>query len=526
MIVFPWVSTHNHFAVLRGLEAPLNSAPVIRLPETASDSDVLQLTALLNSSLVCFWLKQYSNSKGQPRAEQTGTGEPWTLFYEFTSTRLAELPLPPDPWSGDRWSVNAGQLDKLTLELSSADPRFLLGTGSTPTGADLDAARAHWEKAHARLISLQEELDWEIYVRYGLAAEADGLLAPEEGIPDLMAGERAFELLLARRLASGQARSTWFERHDVTPITDLPSHWPALYRQVVENRIEAIERRPNIGLVERPEFKRRWAGVSWESREKDAVKNWLLGRCEDQALWYETAWDDKPRPKPMTIGALAEQLSNDQACVAMASRYMGDDADPSEVIYEIIQNQYVPYLAALRYSDSGLRKRMQWEQTWDQQRQEDAIGSLPGIPVPPKYAPSDFLKPEYWRQRGKYDVPNERFISYPPASVSKEMIIGWAGWNLAERAQVLMDLIEDRKRSGRDGIQSIVPLLAGLLELLPWLWQWHSATELPLWQESPADAAQAYLENEQAHRGLSSADLIAWRPPKPKRGRPPKARIF
>ena len=43
MIVFPWVSTHNHFAVLRERSAPLNSAPVIRLPETASDSDVLQL---------------------------------------------------------------------------------------------------------------------------------------------------------------------------------------------------------------------------------------------------------------------------------------------------------------------------------------------------------------------------------------------------------------------------------------------------------------------------------------------------
>ena len=110
-IVFPWVSTHNHFAVVRERAAPLNSAPVIRLPRTASDSDVLQLTALLNSSLICFWLKQYSNSKGQPRADQTGTGEPWTLFYEFTGTRLADLPLPRDRWSKDRWSVYGEQLD-------------------------------------------------------------------------------------------------------------------------------------------------------------------------------------------------------------------------------------------------------------------------------------------------------------------------------------------------------------------------------------------------------------------------------
>lgn len=526
MIVFPWVSTHNHFALLRGRAAPLNSAPVIRLPETASDSDLLQLTALLNSSLVCFWLKQYSNNKGQPRAEQTGTGEPWTLFYEFTSTRLAELPLPPDRWSKDRWSVNADQLDKFALELLSADPRSLLGPGTAVTGAELDAARVRWEKAHARLVSLQEELDWEIYARYGLASEDEGLLAPEEAIPDLKPGERAFELLLARRLASGQARSTWFERHDVTPITDLPGHWPTRYRQVVENRIKAIERRQDIGLVERPEFKRRWAGVSWETREKEAIKNWLLSRCEDRALWYETGYDGKTRPDTITVGALAERLSSDQACVAMASRYASDDANLPEVICEIIQNQYVPYLAALRYSESGLRKRIQWEQTWDLQRQEDAIGSPSGIPTPPKYTSNDFLRPEYWRQRGKYDVPNERFISYSAASTSKEMVIGWAGWNYAERAHVLMGLIEDRKRSSHDSIESITPLLAGLLELLPWLWQWHNAAKLPLWQESAAEMAQVYLENEQAQRGLSSADLNDWRPPKPKRGRPPKARIF
>jgi hypothetical protein len=524
-IVFPWVSTHNHFAVLRGRAAPLNSAPVIRLPEAASDSDLIQLTALLNSSLVCFWLKQYSNSKGQPRTDQTGTGEPWTLFYEFTGTRLAELPLPPDRWSKDRWSVHAEQLDKLALELSSADPRSLLGPGSTVTGAELNAARTRWEKAHSQLVSLQEELDWEIYVRYGLASDSEELLAPDEAIPDLNPGERAFELLLARRLASGQSQSTWFERHNVTPTIDLPSRWPARYRQVVENRIKAIERRRDIGLVERPEFKRRWAWVPWEKRERDAVRNWLLDRCEDQALWYETGNDGKRRPRSMTIGTLAERLNNDQACVAMASRYWGGRADLAEIIYEITQNQYVPYLAALRYSDSGLRKRIRWEQTWDRQREEDELEPLPGIPVPPKYTSSDFLRPEYWRQRGKYDVPNERFISYPSPPVRRDITIGWAGWNHAERAHVLMDLVEDRKRSIRDGTESVVPLLAGLVELLPWLRQWHSTAEPPLWENSPAEEARAYLENEQAQRGLSSADLIAWRPPKPKRGRPPRTPV-
>jgi hypothetical protein len=42
----------------------------------------------------------------------------------------------------------------------------------------------------------------------------------------------------------------------------------------------------------------------------------------------------------------------------------------------------VPYLAASRYKDSGLRKRARWEQVWEQQREEDRTGKRIGIKVP------------------------------------------------------------------------------------------------------------------------------------------------
>jgi hypothetical protein len=525
LIVFPWVSTHNHFAVLRERAAPLNSAPAIRLPATASDSDVLQLTALLNSSLTCFWLKQYSHSKGQPRADQTGTGEPWTLFYEFTSSRLGDLRLPPDRWSKDRWSVHAEQLDELAQELRATDPRSLLGPGSVVTGVDLDAARARWEKAHARLVSLQEELDWEIYGRYGLVGESEEILAPDEAIPDIAVGERAFEIVLARRLARGEAHSSWFERHGITPVSELPGGWPARYRQVVEKRIEAIVQRRDIGLVERPEFKRRWATESWEKREKDAIRNWLLDHCEDRDLWYETDHDGEPQPRPLTISGLAARLGGDQDFGAMAARYAGEGVGLAQVIADITQDEHVPYLAALRYTDTGLRKRVQWEETWELQRREDATGRLPEAPTPPKYTSADFLKPAYWRQRGKFDVPNERFVSYPGMPLTDELVIGWAGWNRSERARVLVGLIEDHKRSGNDVRDSVVPLLAGLLELLLWLRQWPPESKLPIWEDSLEEVLGTYLENEQAERGLLGKDLTAWRPAKPKRGRPRKTTL-
>ena len=524
LIVFPWVSTHNHFAVVRERAAPLNSAPVIRLPRTASDSDVLQLAALLNSSLICFWLKQYSNSKGQPRADQTGTGEPWTLFYEFTSTRLGDLPLPPGRWSKDRWSVHAEQLDALAQELVATDPRSLLGPDSAIAGAALDAARIRWENAHARLVALQEELDWEIYGRYGLVDQPEELLAPEDVIPGIAMGERAFEIALARRIAQGKTESTWFARHRITPVTKLPRHWPERYRKLVAHRIEILEQRRDIGLIEQPEFKHRWLTEPWEKREKAAIRHWLLDRCEQRDLWYEAGRDGKLRPRPLTVSALARLLSSNQDFVAMASRYAAEATSLAEVIAELIREEHVPYLAALRYTGNGILNRALWERTWDQQRKEDETGQLRQGPVPPKYTSADYLKPAYWRQRGKLDVPNERFISYPHIPPDDDLTIGWTGWNDPERACALISLIDSHKRSGGRSGHAVIPLLAGLRELLPWLRQWHREPEPPFVAVSPADEVKAYLENKQAEHGLHDSDLAAWRPPPPKRGRPRKIR--
>jgi hypothetical protein len=206
----------------------------------------------------------------------------------------------------------------------------------------------------------------------------------------------------------------------------------------------------------------------------------------------------------------------------MVSRYAGEGADLANVIAEITQEGQVPYLAALRYTDTGLRKRAQWEQNWELQRKEDAIGRLPEVPVPPKYTSVDFLKSAYWRQRGKFDIPNERFVSYPSIPSNSDTVIGWAGWNDSERARVLINLSEDRKRSGDIANDSVTPLLAGLRELLLSLRQWHGGPELRFWPDSPAEEVKAYLENEQAKHGLLESDLTTWRAPKPKRGRPRK----
>jgi hypothetical protein len=522
-IVFSWVSTHNHFAVLRERVAPLSSAPVIRLPSTATDMDLLQLTALLNSSLVCFWLKQYSNSKGQPRADQTGSGEPWTIFYEFTSTRLRDLPLPLGRWSRDRWSVSAEQLDELARELSATEPRSLLKPGSAVTISELDAAHVLWERAHGRLVALQEELDWEIYKRYGLFEDDDDVSAPQGMVPRIETGERAFEIVLARRLTEGKVTTTWFTRNKITPITEIPHHWPNHYRQVVERRIQFIEQREDIGLIEQPQFKRRWLTEPWKEAERDALHNWLLDRCEQRDLWYEVDQYGNSQPRPLTVSELAALLAYDECFLRMASRY-APTARLATLIAQLIAEQHVPHLAALRYTDSGLRKHAEWDRVWEAQREEDATGHHPEGLEPPRYKAADYLRPAYWRQRGKLDVPNERFISYPIVRADSEIVIGWTGWTYSDRAAALMGLIEAPRQSDISAHDAVVPLLAGIRELLPWLRQWHREPDALFQAIGPAYEVQEYLDSKLTEYALQSSDLANWLPQPPKRGRPPKNR--
>ena len=58
------MATHNHFVLDRGGKVFKQTAPVIKLPEGATEDDHLALLGVLNSSTACFWLKQVSHDKG------------------------------------------------------------------------------------------------------------------------------------------------------------------------------------------------------------------------------------------------------------------------------------------------------------------------------------------------------------------------------------------------------------------------------------------------------------------------------
>lgn len=371
------------------------------------------------------------------------------------------------------------------------------------------------------MVAQQEELDWECYRLYGLIDED---LTYSGELPGINLGERAFEIVLARAMADGE-ETAWFERHRSTPITEIPAHWPADYRALVERRLDAVASNKNIRLLEKPEYKRRWAIEPWDKRVQAALKDWLLDKLEDRALWF----DRQGRPRPRSVAQLADEVARDDDFRGVLELWAGrPDIPAATSLQNLLADQAVPFLAAYRYKPSGLEKRKAWEHTWNLQRKEDA-GELPldpktklpdpPIPVPPKYKPADFTKNAYWQHRGKLDVPKERFILYPDASRETDPtpLLGWAGWDNAQQALALATIMNEREAEGWTD-ERMVPLIAGLAELQPWVRQWHADID-PTYGVSLA----AIIDEEHASRaqgaGKTHDELAAWRPAPPTRGR-------
>ncbi|MEV5483638.1 MULTISPECIES: BREX-2 system adenine-specific DNA-methyltransferase PglX [Streptomyces] len=512
-ITFAEVATHNHFTLDRGGKVFKQTSPVIKLQQGADERDHLKVLGILNSSTACFWLKQVCFCKGNATASSGMADQPWSWNYQFNGTNIERFPLP----SAYPTTALAILLDALAERLSGTTPSAI-ASKAPPAAPTLREARAAWLSNRARMIALQEELDWQVYSLYKLHPEDLRVSEDPESpnIPELTLGERAFEIVLARRVAAGEASGEWFKRHGSTPITKIPEHWPAAYREVVQKRIDAIESSRAIGMVERPEYKRRWATEGWDSLQEKALKSWLLDRIENRDHWF----DENGMPALVTLSRLTDVLSRDDDFVSVAKIYAPHKELPN-VVAELMTDEHVPFLAALRYKPSGLKKRADWEHVWDLQRQEDAAPDEPtkrkirdSIPVPPKYTSADFLRASFWRARGKLDVPKERFISYGQSNVATPDLYGWAGWDHREQAYALDAYIASHEALTSE---ELTPFLAGLLELQPWLDQWHDEFDAAF-GASPAAFFRGDRLMVQGEHGLTDDDLREWRPVPVKRG--------
>ena len=305
-------------------------------------------------------MKQVFHNKGST-VDQYGARQrtaPFEDFYAHDGTKLRRLPVPDD-----RPLDLARKLDTLAQQRTRMLPAALVELGALST-ASLQAARTGAREIREQMIALQEELDWRCYQLYGVTG--DDLCTPPGDAPTIRLGERAFEIVLARKIAAGEVETKWFERHGSTPIAEIPAHWPTAYRELVRRRIEAIENNASIALIEQPEYKRRWNDEAWETQQERALRGWLLDRLEKPSLWSE--------PRLTTTAVLADRMREDQEFLQVAELYTGrPDFDVAKLVAGLVDNESVPLLSVLRYKPSGLRKREAWERTWDLQRREDAI---------------------------------------------------------------------------------------------------------------------------------------------------------
>ena len=532
-ISFAFVGTHNHFVLDRGGKVFKQSAPVIKLPAGTGEDDHLGLLGLLNSSTACFWMKQVFHNKGSS-VDQHGARQrtaPFEDFWEHDGTKLHKFPV-PDARPLDL----ARDLDTLAQERTRTLPAALVARGSL-AAESLRAARTRAGQIRERMIALQEELDWRCHRLYDVTA--DDLCMPPGNVPAIRLGERAFEIVLARKIAAGEVKTKWFERHGSTPITEIPEHWPAAYRALVRRRIEAIEKNASVALIEQPEYKRRWNDEPWEPQQERALRGWLLDRLETPSLW--------PEPRLTTTATLADRMREDEEFLQVAELCTGrPDFDLAKLVAGLVENESVPLLSALRYKPSGLRKREAWERTWDLQRLEDAIEvrvELPAsdpehvtpeeaaalrakeigaIPALPRYTSADFRKGVWWRLRGKLDVPKERFVSLPfcEREADPSLVIGWAGWNALDQSKAVAAYVNQMREQEGWTPERLTPLLAALLELLPWVRQHYNAPD-PEFDIGMGDYFDGFIDDEARALSLTREAIRAWAPPegRGKRGR-------
>jgi hypothetical protein len=537
-IVVAFVATHNHFVLDRGGKVFKQSAPVIKLPLSATEDDHLALLGLLNSSTACFWMKQVMNCKGLGGQGGGIKPEHWSRQYEYAGTALEAFPVPAAYRAVIPLARRLDALAHKRAELRPSRQRIQHCLGCL-RAMSLD--RVSFEAVTREMVGVQEELDWLVCSLYGVAEYVpanDAVVAS-----GLHPEERPVEILHKQVVASGEP-SIFYEVHSYRGTGPLTQPGNEGYAVTSNSRLAQIRSSATLRLLEQLDYKRRWQAEPWDDQLSRALRSWLLQRLESYLDFDGRMNDDGKSTAQLpvalvSVGRLADIARRDPQSHEVGALYLDDEAfDVTRLVTELVESESVPLLPILRYKPSGLRKRAEWESTWELQRQEDAIDArteLPKdhmnfldksdaqalkkkqvgtIPVPPKYTSADFLKADFWRLRGKLDVPKERWVSFPYCEGEDgTLMVAWAGYDHLQLAQAISaHFVDVQERLGGREDPRLVPLLACVIELLPWLKQWHNDIHSE-YGVGMGDYFEGFLQEESRNLGLTLDQIRAWQPP-------------
>ena len=515
-IAFACVATHNHFVLDRGGKVFKQSAGVIKLPKESTNADHFALLALLSSSTACFWMKQVFHAKGATSANRNHP-DPERFAYDFSATGMERFPVPEAALHDSSLIEYAEQLDALAEKRNAALAASAWTSSLTNMEALTRALESRWQKfdqCRQQMIFLQEEVDWHVYGLYGLTSGS--FAAPSKGPRTLPRGQRAFEIVNGRRTFVRVDGSS-MKSEDAECETGHTS-LPVEYSDISNRRVAEISRNAEVRTIERYMFKRLWRDteenvverVFREKHDKAQVSAWLLNKIEVAAA---------KREKPFTVARIAADLMQESTLDVAVGYLAGTQSFAlEEFVRRAIEDSAVPNHPAHIYTETGHAKRRAWENVWALQRREDAGEKIDSIPVPPDFSqgsrgkPTDFVRNEYWRVRGRLDVPKECFVAFTevPGRVGVESLYGWAGWTAQQRVKTILAIDEELEDAS-------VPLAdrIGLLDSA-----WRLLPDVAREDAAAATRLKAELQALVGPDGPSSALIEDWK----ERFPPPTAR--
>ncbi|MCG5052484.1 MAG: BREX-2 system adenine-specific DNA-methyltransferase PglX [Myxococcales bacterium] len=166
-IAFAEVATHNHFVLDRGGKVFKQTAPIIKLPESATEDDHLALLAYLNSSTACFWMKQVCYPKGGDHMGDGGrlSATKWQDRYALASNAIKPLPVPD--LSG--FAPFGAKMLALVEERNALLSALAVAAPAADWGDLVARAEEDDRRLLEKMVVLQEQLDWYTYRAFGLS---------------------------------------------------------------------------------------------------------------------------------------------------------------------------------------------------------------------------------------------------------------------------------------------------------------------------------------------------------------------
>ena len=223
-IAFAEVATHNHFVLDRGGKAIQADRAGDQAAAGATEDDHLRCLA-----------SEFVDGMLLAQAESAITRAAWGshevrrhadagrhFVSSSTGTNVAGL---SHCRANCRWTRRA-LLDSLARRAGRAVAGGSCARAYSDRSSHSQRRARRPSEIRARMIAVQEELDWEVYRLYGLIDEDLTILATT--CQGSALGERAFEIALARAVRAGERRRPGSHRHGSTPITEIPAHWPPL----------------------------------------------------------------------------------------------------------------------------------------------------------------------------------------------------------------------------------------------------------------------------------------------------------